>query len=52
MKTVTIYINGEICDNFINCFEVNDDNKATRNQKYLLKVPKVRLEFAKEDFYF
>ena len=45
MKTVKKCINGQIRKNFINYFGINDHNKATRNHKYLLKVPKIRLEF-------
>ena len=45
VKTVKKCINGQMCENFINYFEINDHNKANRNHKYLLKVPKIRLEF-------
>ena len=51
VKTVKKCINSsEICESFINYFGVNDHNKTTRNQKYLLKVPQVRVAFAKENF--
>ena len=52
MITVNKCINDEICENFINYFEVNDNDKATWYQKYLLKLPKFRPELDKEEFYF
>ena len=53
VTTVKQCINGEIFQNFINYFEKKSDhNKATQNQKCLLRMPTVRLEFAKRGFYF
>ena len=43
------YIEGKICNKFT---EINVHYKSTRNRNLLLKLPKIRLEFAKQDFYF
>ena len=45
-------IDKEVCSNFHNHFEMNNHNKATINRTYLLKVPKIKLEFARNSFYF
>ena len=45
-------IDGNVCTNFLNYFERNNHQKVTRNNNFLLKVPKVKLEFAKRSFYF
>ena len=39
-----------MCTNFDNYFEINTHRVNTRNNKYLLKLPKVKLEFAKQSF--
>ena len=41
-----------MCTNFDNYFEINTHRVNTRNNKYLLKLPKVKLEFAKQSFYY
>jgi hypothetical protein len=45
-------IDGNVCTNFLNYFELNNNQKVTRNSGFLLKVPKVKLELAKCSFYF
>ena len=40
-----------MCTNFDNYFEINTHRVNTRNNKYLLKLPKVKLEFAERLFY-
>ena len=45
-------VDGDICENFLNYFELNNHQKVTQNNNYLLKVPKIKLEFAKHSFYF
>ena len=41
-----------ICETFTDYFEINVHHKSTQNRNLLLKVPKIRLEFAKQGFYF
>ena len=45
-------IEGIICEKFTDYFEINVHHKSTRNRNLLLKVPKIRLELAKQGFYF
>ena len=45
-------IDGNICSNFKNYFEMQTYDKATRNRGYQLKVPKIRLEYSRGSFYF
>ena len=40
------------CELFTDYLEVNVHHKSTRNKNMLLKVPKIRLEFPKQGFYF
>ena len=42
----------KLCTNFHEYFMVNEHNINTRNNNILLKMPKVKLEFAKNGFYF
>ena len=42
---------GLLCDNFTGYFQYNMHNKSTKNQNLLLRVPKVKLEFAKFGFF-
>ena len=37
----------ESCENFENYFDVIDSSHGTRNNKYSIRLPKVRLEAAK-----
>ena len=52
LKMVKKCIDGKLCENFENYFEKSVHDKVTRNNGYLQKVPKVKLEFAKHGFYF
>ena len=52
VKTVKKCLDGKSCTNFNDYFTVNLHMKATRNQNYLLKVPKIKLEFTKYGFHF
>ena len=52
MKMVKKCIKENICEKFTDYFETNDHNKSRGNKNLLLRVPKVRLEFAKQSFYF
>ena len=45
-------LNGNVCTNFQDCFMINEHNVRTRNRKILLHIPKVKLEFAKNGFFF
>ena len=51
-KTVRKCIDKNICENFHKYFIINNHSKCTRNQSALLKLPKVKLEFAKRSFYY
>ena len=52
IRIVRKCLDGNLCSNFQNYFNVNIHKKATRNQNFYLMVPKVKLEFAKSSFYF
>ena len=41
------YLNGEVCEIFGNFFEIRTHGKTTRNNGFLLQVPKVRLQLTK-----
>ena len=52
LQTVRKCLNGDTCHNFHGYFEKNLHEMETRNCGTLLKIPKVKLEFAKKAFYF
>ena len=43
-------LNGEVCSNFKNYFELANHGKNTRNAGALLKLPKLKLEYARSSF--
>ena len=45
-------LNGNACANFEDYFMINERNVRTRNRNILLQIPKVKLEFAKNGFFF
>ena len=45
-------LNGKVCTNFHDYFIINEHNARTRNRNILLRIPKVKLEFAKNGFFF
>ena len=45
LVTVRKCIEGEICNNFRNYFEIDQHTKSTRNSGKLLKLPNLKLEF-------
>ena len=45
-------LNGNVCTNFQGCFMINEHNVRTRNRNILLQIPKVKLEIAKNGFFF
>ena len=45
-------IDGKLCENFETYFVKSVHGRVTRNNGYFLKVSKVKLEFAKNGFYF
>ena len=49
VKTI---LTGNVCKNFKNYYTMNEHNINTKNQGFLVKVPKVKLEFAKSGFFF
>ena len=42
---------GNVCENFVNYFEINEHDKNTRNKNILLTVPKIKLELARSGFF-
>ena len=42
----------DVCENFINYFEVVSGRIKTRNQGLLIRLPKIKLEVARKGFYF
>ena len=45
-------LNKTVCINFNDYFEINNHTVNTRNSRHLLRLPKVKLEVAKQSFYF
>ena len=45
-------LNGNVCTNFQDYFMINEHNVRTRNRNILLQIPRVKLEFAKDGFFF
>lgn len=45
-------LNGEICSNFKNYFELTNHNKSTRNNSISIKLPKLKLEFARGSLWY
>ena len=45
-------LDGNSCNNLFNYFEMINHNNNTRNNRKMLRVPRVRLAFAKKSFYF
>ena len=45
-------LNGRVCSNFKDYFTINEHNVGTRNRYNLLQIPKVKLEIAKNGFFF
>ena len=45
-------LNGTVCSNVKDYFMINDHNVRTRNRNILIQIPKVKLEFAKNGFFF
>ena len=50
--TVKKCLNDDTCDNFKTYFELHNHSIRTRNNKKLVKLPKVKLEFGKKAFKF
>ena len=44
-------LDGNVCSNFMNYFEINAHERSTRNSGYQLKLPKMRLEYSRRSFY-
>ena len=40
------------CSNFSNYFELTSHGKLTRNNGYIVKLPKLKLEYARGSFYY
>lgn len=45
-------LDGKLCEQFENYFEINEHSKRTRNRNKLLKLPKIKLEFGRKSFRF
>ena len=45
-------LNGELCSNFQDYSELNQNKMNTRNNNISVRVPRVKLEFARNSFYF
>ena len=43
-------LNNELCNNFEGFFEIRHHQRSTRNNGFLLQVPKVKLQLAKSGF--
>ena len=44
-------LNGMVCDEFKEYFKIKTHSKTTRNNGYMLCIPKVKLQFAKSGFF-
>ena len=49
---VRICIDGTVCDNLKEYFEMINHGICTRNRKYLLRLPRLKLEYGKSSFFF
>ena len=45
-------INGNVCSNFRHYFELSNHKHLTRNNRNILKLPKIRLEYARGSCYY
>ena len=45
-------IDKDICDTFQGYFEINDHKMRTRNNQYLVKLPKIKTVYAQKSFRF
>jgi hypothetical protein len=45
-------LDGNVCSNFMNYFEINTHERSTRSSGYSLKLPKIRLEYSRRSFYY
>ena len=50
--TVRKCLENDMCSNFQGYFEINDHKQHTRNNSKLVKLPKVKLEYARQSFSF
>ena len=50
--TVRKCLDGQMCSNFNNYFKINVTGINTRNANCFLKLPKVKLDFAKQSFFY
>ena len=41
----------ETRENFKDCFKIQSHDRVTRNNNYLLQIPKKKLEYAKNGFF-
>ena len=44
-------IQKETCENFKDYFKIQSNDRVTRNNNYLLQIPKTKLKFAKNGFF-
>ena len=51
LQTVRKCLDGSTCSNFNDYFQVVNHHKKTRNNELLLKVPRLKLEYAGGSFY-
>ena len=51
LQTVRKCLDGSTCSNFNGYFQVVNHHKNTRNNGLLLKVPRLKLEYARGPFY-
>ena len=51
LQTVRKCLDGSTCSNFSDYFQVVNHHKNTRNNGLLLKVPRLKLEYARGSFY-
>ena len=52
VKLVRNCLEGEVCNNFQNYFELQNHGTNTRNNTKKLKQPRCKLEFGKRSFYY
>jgi hypothetical protein len=45
-------LNGMLCSNFNTYFAINTHGKLTRNGNFLIKLPRIKLEFSRNSFYY
>ena len=45
-------LENKVCENFVNYFDIKSHQKVTRNNGFMINLPKVKLHYSRSGFYF